>query len=156
MFSIIYCFLPLLFIPFNLFLDKRRESISWEVKRGKKCYSCKEDLDLPEEDLFKRILSDKEHTQLCVPCSRDMKLSLIKNTMISLKFKFHKYLFSNKSNNTVYYFTIAVFLFILLDIILMTFGIKIKLYLIYGSINILFWAFNTYKTLYTTIKKPQK
>ena len=106
MFSVIYCFLPLLFIPFNIFLEKRRESISWEVKRGKKCFSCKENLDLPEEDLFKRILDDKELTQLCVSCSRDMKLSLIKNPISSLKFKFHKYLFSNKSNNIVYYFTI--------------------------------------------------
>lgn len=156
MFSVIYCFLPLLFIPFNILLDKRRESISWEVKRGKKCFSCKENLDLPEEDLFKRILDDKELTQLCVSCSRDMKLSLIKNPISSLKFKFHKYLFSNKSNNIVYYFTIGVFIFILLDTYLIYSGIRMKLYLIYGTMNIIFWIVNTYKTYYTTIKKPQK
>lgn len=156
MFSVIYCFLPLLFIPFNIFLEKRRESISWEVKRGKKCFSCKENLDLPEEDLFKRILDDKELTQLCVSCSRDMKLSLIKNPISSLKFKFHKYLFSNKSNNIVYYFTIGVFIFILLDTYLIYSGIRMKLYLIYGTMNIIFWIVNTYKTYYTTIKKPQK
>ena len=153
MFNIVYCFLPLIFIPFNIHLLKKRNYVSWDVKKGKKCYNCKDDLNLSNVDLFKRLMDSEEHTRLCVSCSRDMKLSLIKNPISSLKFKFHKYLFSKKSDKIVYYFTGGVFFFILLDITLMFFGIKANLYLVYGTINIFFWILNTYKTIYTTEKK---
>jgi hypothetical protein len=135
---------------------KSRESVSWDVRKGKKCYNCKDNLDLSNEDLLKRLLDDKNHKRLCISCSRDMKLSLIKNPISSLKFKFHKYIFSKESDKMVYYFTVFVFFFILLDIILMIFGIKSKIYLIYGTINIFFWIVNTYKTIYTTTKKTSE
>jgi hypothetical protein len=135
---------------------KSRESVSWDVRKGKKCYNCKDNLDLSNEDLLKRLLDDKNHKRLCISCSRDMKLSLIKNPISSLKFKFHKYIFSKESDKMVYYFTVFVFFFILLDIILMIFGIKAKIYLIYGTINIFFWIVNTYKTIYTTTKKTSE
>lgn len=156
MFNIVYCFLPIIFIPFNMYLMKSRESVSWDVRKGKKCYNCKDNLDLSNEDLLKRLLDDKNHKRLCISCSRDMKLSLIKNPISSLKFKFHKYIFSKESDKMVYYFTVFVFFFILLDIILMIFGIKAKIYLIYGTINIFFWIVNTYKTIYTTTKKTSE
>jgi hypothetical protein len=135
---------------------KSRESVSWDVRKGKKCYNCKDNLDLSNEDLLKRLLDDKNHKRLCISCSRDMKLSLIKNPISSLKFKFHKYIFSKESDKMVYYFTVFVFFFILLDIILMIFGIKAKIYLIYGTVNIFFWIVNTYKTIYTTTKKTSE
>lgn len=153
MFNILYCFLPILFIPFSIYLLKRRNSVLWDVRKGKKCYNCKEDLDLSNEDLLKRLLDDKDHKGLCISCSRDMKLSLIKNPISSLKFKFHKYLFSKKSDKIVYYFAGFVFFFILLDITLVFFGIKANLYLVYGTINIIFWIVNSYKIIYTTQKK---
>ena len=139
-----------------MYLMKSRESVSWDVRKGKKCYNCKDNLDLSNEDLLKRLLDDKNHKRLCISCSRDMKLSLIKNPISSLKFKFHKYIFSKESDKMVYYFTVFVFFFILLDIILMIFGIKAKIYLIYGTINIFFWIVNTYKTIYTTTKKTSE
>ena len=139
-----------------MYLMKSRESVSWDVRKGKKCYNCKDNLDLSNEDLFKRLLDDKNHKRLCISCSRDIKLSLIRNPIYSLKFKFHKYLFSKESDKMVYYFTVFVFFFILLDIILMIFGIKAKIYLIYGTVNIFFWIVNTYKTIYTTTKKTSE
>ncbi len=156
MFSILYCFLPILFIPFSIYLLKNRNSVSWDVRKGKKCYNCKDNLDLSNKDLFKRLLDDKNHKRLCISCSRDMKLSLIKNPISSLKFKFHKYLFSKESDKMVYYFFVFVFFFILIDIVLMFFGIKSNLYLAYGTINIIFWIVNTYKTIYTTTKKTSE
>lgn len=156
MFSIVYCFLPIIFIPFSMYLLKRREYVSWDVRKGKKCYNCKMDLTLSNEELLKRLLDDKSHDRLCISCSRDMKLSLIKSPISSLKFKFHKYLFSKKSDKMVYYFAGFVFFFIILDITLMFFGVKLKLYLIYGTINIIFWIVNTYKTIYTTTKKTSE
>ena len=157
MFSIIYCFFPILLVIFNMYLLKSREYISWDVKKGKMCYNCKTDLNLSEEEIFKRLGNYiDEHMKLCLSCSRDIKLSSIISPIKSLKFKFERFLFSKKSDNIFYYFTGFVFFFIILDIILISFGIKMKLYLIYGTINILFWILTTYKTIYTTIKKPSE
>ena len=156
MFNILYCFLPIIFIPFSMYLLKSREYVSWDVRKGKKCYNCKVNLTLSNEELLKRLLDDESHDRLCISCSRDMKLSLIKNPISSLKFTFHKYLFSKKSDKMVYYFAGFVFFFILLDITLVFFGVKLKLYLIYGTINIIFWIVNTYKTIYTTTKKTSE
>ncbi len=157
MFSIIYCFLPILFIIFDMYLLKSREYISWDVKKGKMCYNCKSDLNLSEEEIFKRIGNySNEHMKLCLSCSRDIKLRSIINPIRSLKFKFEKSLFSKKYDKIFYYFIGFFSFFIILDIILISSGIKMKLYLIYGTINILFWILNIYKTIYTTIKKPSE
>ena len=147
MFSIIYCFFPILLVIFNMYLLKSRDYVSWDVKKGKMCYNCKTDLNLSEEEIFKRLgnYSD-EHMKLCP----------IISPIRSLKFKFERFLFSKKSDNIFYYFTGFVFFFIILDIIFISFGIKIKLYLIYGTTNILFWILTTYKTIYTSIKKPSE
>ena len=78
MFSIIYCFLPIFLVIFNMYLLKSRDYVSWDVKKGKMCYNCKTDLNLSEEEIFKRLgnYSD-EHMSLCLSCSRDIKLNSI-------------------------------------------------------------------------------
>jgi len=50
-----------------------------------------------------------------------------------------------------------VLLLITLDFILIFFGIKLKLWLLYGSINIIWWITITWRTYYTTTqKKPSE
>ena len=98
MFNIIYCFLPIFLVIFNMYLLKSREYISWDVKKGKMCYNCKTDLNLSEEEIFKRLgnYSD-EHMKLCLSCSRDIKLSSIISPIKTLKFKFERFHSKNYS-----------------------------------------------------------
>lgn len=130
-----------------MFLTLKRKSLSWEIKKGKICYHCKEDLELSSEEM--RLMLDTDNSKLCTSCSRDMKINSIRNPLISLKYKFQKYLISKNSDKLIWYFTISVFFFIGIMIL---FDLK-HLSWIYSSINILFWIFSIYKIIYTTQKK---
>lgn len=155
MFSIIYSLFPLLLLPISIILTVKRKSLSWEIKKGKICYNCKEDLNLSNEELMKILMLDTDNSKLCLCCSRDLKINSIKNPLIASKYKFKKYLISKNSDKLVWYFGGSVFFFIVIDFSMMIFfDVKLHLFWIYSSINIIFWIINIYKTYYTTIKKP--
>ena len=83
-------------------LFKRRKNISWDVKQGVRCYSCKTDM-IEESDLdysekydklmkiYERASKDpkSEDFQLCVSCNRDDKLEGITS---------HKFFNGNRLN----------------------------------------------------------
>lgn len=153
MFSVIYCLFPVLLIPISIYLSQKRKSLSWEIKKGKICYHCKEDINLSDDILMSRIMMNKDYKKLCTKCSRDIKIDSIKNPIIFLKYKFDKYLISKKSDELNWYFAGSVFMLITVDIILTICGYKIGLYLLYGTLNIIFWIISIYKIIYTTQKK---
>lgn len=156
MFSIIYCFLPIIFIFYQFSILKNRKSLNWEIKKSKICYNCKEDLNLSEEDTFDRLMKSEDYSKLCIPCSRDKKISLLKYPFLIIKYKFQKYLISQKFDKLNKYFLISVLFFIILDIVFMFNGIKSNLYLVYSSINIIYWIISIYGSIYTSIKKPSE
>lgn len=83
-------------------LYKKRKNISWDVKQGVRCYSCKidmieeSDLDYSEKldklkNIYERYTKDPktENFQLCVSCNRDDKLEGITS---------HKFFNGNRLN----------------------------------------------------------
>jgi hypothetical protein len=155
MFSILYCLLPVILIPITILLSKNRESLMWYIRKGKICYNCKENLNLSDEDLMSRVMIDNNFSNICTQCSRDIKISSISNPLISIKYKFHKFLISKKFDRLAWYFGGFAFFFIIADVVFMSFGHKLSLFWIYGTINILSWFINIYKIYYTT-KKPSE
>lgn len=156
MISVIYSLFPILLIPISMILMVRRKSLSWEIKKGKICYNCKDNLNLSDKDLMSRLVDDNCHSKLCTSCLRDIKINSIRNPLFNLKYKFQRYLIDKKSDKLIWYFFGSVFFFIGLDILLMYFGIKLHLSWIYSTINIVFWIFSIYKILYTTTKKTSE
>jgi len=156
MLYLFFCLLPILIIPISMYLTIKRDSLNWEIKKGKICYHCKSTLNLSDKDLMSRIMIDRDFTTLCLQCSRDNKINSIKNPILKYKYRFQKYLVQKKSDKITIYFAITSFFFITLDIILVAFSIKTRLSLVYGSINLIFWFINIYKILYTTKKKSHK
>ena len=156
MFSIIYCLLPLVFIFFQFSILKKRNSLSWEIKKGKICYNCKEDLNLSEKETFERLMKSEDYSKICIPCSRDRKISLLQYPYLIIKYKFQKYLISQKFNKLNIYFLISVLFFIILDVIFKINGISSSLYLVYGSINIIYWCISIYRTIYMSNKNPSE
>lgn len=156
MFYLLFCLLPILIIPISMYLTIKRDSLTWEIKKGKICYHCKSTLNLSDKDLMSRLMIENDHSMLCLSCSRDTKINSLKNPLLKYKYSFQKYLVQKKSDKITIYFTISSFFFISLDIILMIFSIKTILSLVYGSINLVFWIISIYKILYTTKKKPHK
>lgn len=156
MFSIIFCFLPILFMIFQLYLLKSRNSVTWEIKKGHICYNCKEDLNISEKDSWDRMMKSEDFSKLCISCSRDQKISALKSPLLKWKFKIQKRMIGDKFDKLYWFFTPAVFLVIVLDLILMFYKIRLNLWIVYGSINLIWWILMIWRSLYTTQKKPSE
>jgi hypothetical protein len=152
MFSVIFCFLPFLFLFFQFYILKKRRTLVWEIKKGEICYNCKESLNIPEKDIWDRLMKSEDFSKICISCSRDRKISLLKKPLLIWKYKFQKSIVSNKFK-IHWIFLPIIFFFIILDAILIFCGIRLGLWLVYGSLNIIWWLIITYKTYYTTMKK---
>lgn len=156
MFSIIYCLLPIVFAFFQISILKKRNSLSWEIKKGKICYNCKEDLNLSEKETFERLMKSEDYSKICIPCSRDRKISLLQYPYLIIKYRFQKFIVTQKFDKLNKYFLISVLFFIILDVIFKINGIRSSLYLVYGSINIIYWSISIYRTIYMSNKKPSE
>ncbi len=155
MITIIWCFLPFLFIFWNMKLLKKRKSVSFEIKKGQICFNCKTDLGLSDSDKFKRIMDANDFYRLCVCCNRDRKINSLSSRLLKYKYILQKFLASKKSDKLIWWFLVPVFFFILLDILFKIIGFGVYgIPWIYGSINIIYWCLITYKNYYTSIKKP--
>lgn len=110
-------------------LFKKRKNVSWDVKQGIRCYSCKvdltENLDTQEkydklDEIYKKAVKDpkREDFHLCVSCNRDDKLEGI----TSHKFfngnrlnKVKKLLYSKKSDKVQIIMLLLMILFQVID-----------------------------------------
>jgi len=124
--------LCILIISVRLYtLFKKRKNITWDVKHGVRCYSCKTDM-IEESDLdyskkydkldeiYKKAVKDpkREDFHLCVSCNRDDKLEGI----TSHKFfngnrlnKVKKLLYSKKSDKVQIIMLLLMILFQAID-----------------------------------------
>ena len=156
MFSIIFCFLPILFMIFQFYLLKSRDSVTWEIKKGKICYNCKEDLDISEKDIWDRMMKSEDFSKLCISCIRDQKISTLKNPLLRWKFKIQKRMIGDKFDRLYWFFTPVVFIVIVVDLVLLYYKIRLNLWIVYGSINLIWWILMIWRSLYTTQKKPSE
>lgn len=156
MFSIIFCFLPILFMIFQFYLLKKRKSVTWEIKKGHICYNCKEDLNISEKEIWDRMMKSEDFSKLCISCSRDQKISTLKNPLLRWKFKIQKRMINDKFDKLYWFLTPAVFLVIVVDLVLLYYKIRLNLWIVYGSINLIWWILMIWRNLYTTQKKPSE
>jgi hypothetical protein len=163
------------FIIFRVWrLHKTKESISWQIRQGVRCYCCKTDLiensDLnPIEkvnklrDIYERVSKNtkSEKFNLCTTCNRDYKLdditthNFIKKILTQNRIlNFKKYLYSNKSDKLNFILIGLMLLFHLVDF-LITHYLNYKTYL-GSSFTIIYWLLFYYRTelTYTKTKKP--
>ena len=158
-FSIVSLLL-MFFIIFRVWrLHKTKESISWQVRQGVRCYSCKTDiieesgLDYLQKldklkDIYERAVKDskKEYFQLCVSCNRDDKLEGI----TSHKFfngnrlnKIKKLLYSRKSDRLQIIMIVLMIVFQVIDGLIKYY---FHIYTMIGSLyTIFYWCVWYYK-----------
>jgi hypothetical protein len=145
---------------YSIIRVKKLKPITFEVRRGERCYSCStevehDDTDYMDFDAFKASL-EKEDFKLCVRCKREENLDqFIKTgfpdaTRIN---KFKKFLFSKKSDRMIWYFMFAVFTSIIVEFVA-RFVFDIKLFWFLTPIlNIIYWSIFCYKSKITYIKE---
>jgi hypothetical protein len=94
MIKFIFLIIPFILIFLFFIFRKRRKSISFEIKYGVKCYSCKEDL---EENVI--LVKYKEDIKICKICNREEKFNIIHNKININRLK--RFLLSKKSEKVV-------------------------------------------------------
>lgn len=146
----------IIFISVKLYrLTKKRKNISWDVKQGVRCYSCKKDLleDLSEKDRNDKLMNvyekaskdpKNEDFHLCVSCNRDDKLEGI----TSHKFfnvhrlnKLKKLLYSRKSDKIQMIMIILMIVFQVIDGLIKHY---FKIHTMIGSLYTIFYWFIWY------------
>jgi hypothetical protein len=153
--------------------NKNRKNISWEVKQGVRCYSCKEEIfnesniqtELQREtqrlnklrNIFDRIDIDpkSEDLHMCTSCNRDNQIEgLINKRLISLN-SIKNYLYSRKFNRILWGYTIFMITTLILDILDYTTNkdsLRIFFYL-YNFTIYCYWGILFYKTRLEYIDK---
>ena len=153
--------------------NKNRKNISFDVKQGIRCYSCKEEIfdesniqtDIQREtqrlnrlySVFHRITQDpkSEDIHMCTSCNRDNQIEgLIHKRFISLN-SIKKYLYSSKSNRILWIYTFIMITMLVLDIIDYTShkdSLRIFFY-IYNSTIFLYWGLLFYRSKLEYIDK---
>ena len=86
--SIFFILFPFIFLIYFVVLLKKTKYITHDLKMGKKCYSCKEDINTDIVVDFDVLLSGKDNFNLCESCKRDETI----NKLVELKviWKIHR------------------------------------------------------------------
>ena len=160
----------------GVYLNRRykdKKNISWDVKQGIRCYSCKEKIfdesniqtELQREtqrlnklrSIFVRTSDNpkSEDLHMCTSCNRDNQIEgLIHKKLISLN-SIKKYLYSRKSNTILWVYTFLMITTLTLDIIDYTHNkdsLRILFYF-YNFIIYCYWIIVFYKNKLDHIDK---
>jgi hypothetical protein len=154
--------MPFIFIAYYIFLIKKRKSISYDLKHGLRCFSCKEEIEMSDIDKY-NLLSDilnklknnedaKKFT-ICKSCERNQKLDdLVTHKGVSRINKLKIFLISEKSNKLNLWLIFGLVLFLLIDVFFRIF-FKINFFsYIYNIYLCFYWCIMIYKQKITSIK----
>ena len=159
-FNLLQIFAMVFGFVYSIIRVKKLKPITFEVRRGERCYSCSDELEYDELDYtdFDRYKAslEKEDFKLCVSCKREENLDqFIKSgfpdaTRIN---KVKKYLFSKKSDRLIWYFMFAILGGVLIEFVArFAFGIKVS-WIFIPLCNIVYWSLFCYKSKITYIKE---
>jgi hypothetical protein len=138
--SLLLSLTPFIFISYYFYLLKKTKFITFDLKLGKNCYSCKDEIDLDNNELIDILLQEKKNYRLCKACQREEKLyGLLNKNKTSILNKFKLHLIDNESFKDKS--KIAIFLMVLL------FVVDILLKIVY-DIKWFSYVYNTYITIY--------
>ncbi len=152
--SIFFTLFPFIFLIYFFVLLSKTKYITTDLKLGKKCYACKEDISTDIVIDLDVLLSGKDNFNLCESCKRDETINKLFNGNLSLINKFKFYLVS--SNKSITYFIFLIVTLLIIDIILkLVFDIKWFSY-IYNSFSLLYWILTIYRHKLISIKKPSQ
>ena len=152
--SIFFTLLPFIFLIYFFALLSKTKYITMDLELGKKCYSCKEDINTDIISDFDVLLGKKKKFNLCESCKRDETINKLFNGNLSLINKFKFYLVS--SNKSITYFIFLIIILLIVDIVFqLVFDIKWFTY-IYNSFLVLYWILTIYRHKLISIKKPSQ
>ena len=136
MLEIISISLSISLIIINFILLKSRDIITWEMKRGLICHSCRTPFEAES-------LVNCPYGRLCKSCQRDRLINSLRFGGLSGVYRI--------CDMFIYLRFVAIIS--LLQVSFMIFSLKINIVPLLYISNIFFWVFLTWKTIYITTKK---
>jgi len=153
MFGLLFSLLPMILIGYYFFTMKKGNDISWEIRRGMICPSCKE--NLPVNDGEFPYDPKKENIVTCISCKRDEAIDSVVGGRKHLLSKIRIYFISDKFKTVQKILLGVSCAFVLVDITCICFGIK-GMSVFSNGFNTLYWVIMLIRRRYTSIKKtPQ-
>lgn len=135
------------------------KDVSWEIRKGTKCPSCKEDIYTREEEekLWVSGQLDFKNDKIitCKSCRRDESIDVLFGEKSNLFIKFRNYLISDKSKKLLIYMMIVLLATIIIDVVCIFSGVK-GFSIVTNSVNILYWVVMFMRRRYSSIKKPSR
>lgn len=152
--SLIFSLLPFAFIIYYMFTVNKSKYVSFELKIGEICYSCREKIEINEKERFENILNNNSNYRLCPSCKRDEKLDEIVNkSKISKINKFNLYLISDDYNRFSKILLGFLVIFCITDVTLkILFSIKGFAYF-YNTFLVFYWLLLIYRHKLISTKK---
>ncbi len=154
MISLLFSLLPFAFIVYYMAIISKSKYVSYDLKSGEICYSCKEKMDIDRDELLENLLNNKTNYRLCQSCKRDEKLDKIVNhSKLSRLNKFKLYLISDDYNKFAKILLGFLIVFALSDVTLkVLFNIKEFSYF-YNTFLVCYWLLLIYRHKLISTKK---
>lgn len=154
MISLLFTIIPFIFIVYYMITVSKSKYVTYDLKSGEICYSCKEKMKIDKEELFENLINNKSNYRLCQSCKRDEKLDeIVNHSKLSMLNKFKLYLISDDSNKMAKILLYLLVVFALGDISLkVIFDIKSFGYF-YNTFLVCYWLFLIYRHRLISIKK---
>lgn len=152
--SILLTFIPFLFIIYYSIVVSKTRYISSDLRSGKRCYICKEQLEIDTISALNILVSDKSNYQICKSCEREEKLDgLINGDKLSKIHKLKFYLVSRRFDKTIAFLIILLVVLLGIDLTLkLAFDIKWFSY-IYNIFLVSYWMLIIYRHKLISVKK---
>lgn len=154
MISLLFSITPFIFILYYFRATSKTKYVNSDMKFGKICYSCKEELEIEKDKYYDNLLNSKEDYTLCTSCKRDSKLDeIINHSKLSRVNRFKLYLIGDSYNKLFKVLISLMIIFCITDVILkVKFGIKGFSYF-YNSFLVLYWVLMIYRHKAISVKK---
>jgi len=155
--SIIFTFIPFIFIFYYMRIVSKSKYISSGLKIGEICYSCKEKIEVDKEEILENLINNKSNYQLCQLCKRDQKLDeIVNHSNLSTINKFKLYLIGDIYSKLFKILIATLIIFCITDVTLkVVFDIKWFSY-IYNTFLVCYWSVLIYRHKLISIKKPSE
>jgi len=145
-FTILQAVLVLAAFAYTTKRIKNCDPVSWKVRKGMKCYSCRAPL-CGAEEMSRRLFSEAEDFRLCNCCEREEKLSstLGMNKSVYMN-RLKKFCHSEKSHRSTIYLAVALFLCLVASFFLKGLT-KTEIFVpLSFFINLAYWVFFAYRS----------
>jgi hypothetical protein len=162
MIDLVFSLLVMIIIAWYFATNNRWKDISWEIRNGLKCLSCKEDIYTLEEET-ELWMSGKlplkkgvNNITTCKSCKRDESIDILFGKKSNLLIKLRNYLISDGSGKLIFILTAVLLSVTVINFICILLGIK-GFGVVLNSINILYWIIMfIIKRKYLSIKNPSQ